>query len=166
MDMRITVRRLGALSLALPLLLASCGGGASGDPGQLTNDGYAALGSGDHAGAVESFEAALADLEPGTPEFMRAKMGEVEALIHLDAGRAQDQFLAVGSSASEADYATIGQKMTKAGAFESAIAVLDSGMKRFSESTKLKGLIDQVKVEAEKSGDAGALDSLKGLGYL
>ena len=174
METRNTLRRRpGALSLALSLtlalasapLLTACGGGAA-DPGQLSNEGYAALGSGDHAGAVENFEAALAGLEVGTPEYMRAKAGEIEALIHLDANRATEQLMALGDNANEALVATIGSKMTAAKEFAAAVAVLDAGMKRFPESTKIKAMLDKVQAEAEKAGDSGALDALKGLGYL
>lgn len=156
---------LGALCLALSLSLAACGGGG-GDPTQLTNDGYQALNSGDHAAAVKSFEAALSGLEAGTPDFQRAKMGEIQALIHLDAGRARDQFLMHAEAFDAKAYETVGSQLTTAKEFEEAIAVLDAGMKRFTENPKLQALIDEVKAAAEKSGDAGALDSLKGLGYL
>lgn len=158
-------RRLAALSLALSLSIASCGGGSE-DPAAMTDEGYAALGAGDHRAAVESFEGALATLEPGSPDYMRAKMGEIEALIHVDAARAKTEFLEQGESFSEAQYATVGSKMTSAKKFQEAIAVLDAGMKRFSESPKLKAMLDQVAVEAEKSGNSDALESLKGLGYL
>jgi len=158
-----TQRALAALLVTLPL--AACGGGAS-DPGQLTSEGYQALGSGDAKAALEDFQTALAGLEAGTPEYQRAKMGEIEALIQLDPKRAQETMLALGSAADESQYATVGNKLTGAGHFLEAIAVLDAGMKRYAESPKLKALLDQVKVEAEKQGDSGALDALKGLGYL
>ena len=167
METRIKPRPgLGALCLAFSLTLAACGGGGGGDPTQLTNDGYQALNSGDHAAAVKSFEAALGGLEPGTPDFQRAKMGEIRALIHLDASRARDQFLDHAQAFDAKAYETVGSQLTSAKKFEEAIAVLDAGIKRYSESPKLQALIDKVKSEAEKSGDTGALDSLKGLGYL
>lgn len=157
--------RLGALTLALPLTLVACGGGSE-TPSEMTDAGYAALGAGDHTAAVESFEGALASLEPGSPDYLRAKMGEIEALIHVDAARARDEFLSESEAFGEAQYATVGSKMTSAKKFNEAIAVLDAGMKRFSESPKLKAMLDQVALEAQKSGNSDALDALKGLGYL
>ena len=157
-----TTLALAALFLTLPL--CSCGGG-SGDPGSLTNDGYAALGSGDHQGALDSFQSALAGLDPAAPEFMRAKMGEIEALTHLDADGARDALIGMGDQAGEAEYSKVAGNLTAERHFSQAIDVLDAGIKRHGESPKLKALLDKVRVEAEKS-DPAALEKLKGLGYL
>jgi hypothetical protein len=158
-----TTLALAALCLTLPL--ASCGGGG-GDPASLTNDGYASLGSGDHQGALESFEKALAGLDANAPEYMRAKMGEIEALTHLDADRAKDALLGLGDRAGESEYSKVASNLTVEGHFMQAIDVLDAGVKKYGESPKLKALLDKVKAEAEKSGSSDALDKLKGLGYL
>ena len=47
-------RALGTALFVLPLVLAACGGGSV-DPQKATNDGYAALGSGDSGKAAELF---------------------------------------------------------------------------------------------------------------
>ena len=64
------------------------------------------------------------------------------------------------------DYATVGNKMTSAKAFQDAIAVIDAGIKKFPEDEKLPKLIEVVQAEAEAEGDEGALKALEGLGYL
>jgi hypothetical protein len=157
-----TTLALTALLLTLPL--SSCGGG--GDPASLTDDGYAALGSSDYEGALGSFQSALAGLDPAEPGFMRAKMGEIDALTHLDPDGARDAILGIGDRAGEAEYSKVASDLTAEGHYIQAIDVLDGGVKRHGESPKLKALLEKVRAEAEKSGSSDALDKLKGLGYL
>ncbi len=156
---------LALATLALTLPLASCGGGAA-DPGSLTNDGYAALGSSDYQGALESFHEALAGLEADAPGFLRAKMGEIEALTHLDPDKAKDALLAVGDQIGESEYCRVAGDLTVGEHFDQAIDVLNAGVEKHGESPKLRALLDKVAVEAEKAGSTDALDKLKGLGYL
>ena len=158
--------RMGALALrSLPLLAASCGGGG-GSPAELTNRGYQTLNGGDPGGALTTFREALAGLEPSNPDYLRAKMGEVEALIQVNPEEARDVFLRLGSQVDDGHYTTVASKMTSAKAYEPAITVLDVGVKRFGESPKLLEMLKRVREEAEKSGDEGALKALEGLGYL
>ena len=157
--------------LSLPLLV-SCGndGGASGDTTALTDGGYASLNTGDYTGALGSFEKALAAIEPGQPGFDRAAMGEVEALIHVDATRAQEKFLQLATSFPDTigarQYKTIGGKMTSEKKYVEAIAVLDAGLKAFGEDPDFPILIATVQEQASKAGDADAMKALEGLGYL
>jgi hypothetical protein len=170
---------LVALMAFLPVSLGACGGSADAGGGgaastavnpekgkKLTDKGMTALNSGDYAGAVESFEKAVGQLEAGSPEYMRAKAGEIEALIHVDAERAKTQMLALGPKADENMYTAVASKMCSAKRNQEAVAVLDAGIKLYPESPQLKAQMDKVIAEAQKQGDAGALDSLKGLGYL
>ena len=133
---------------------------------KLTDKGMAALNSGDPKGALLSLEKALSQLEAGSPEYMRAKSGEIEALIQVDAERAKTQLLALGPAADEDLYATIGNKMCAAGKLTQATDVLDAGIKLYSESPQLKALQDRVVAEAQKAGDPDAMEKLKGLGYI
>lgn len=157
--------------LALPLMV-SCGddGGVSGDPTALTDGGYASLNTGDFTGALSSFEQALAAIEPGQPGFNRAAMGEIEALIHVDAARAQEKFLQLATSFPDAigarQYKTVGRKLTNEKKFVEAIAVLDAGLKAFTEDPDFAVLIATVKEQASKAGDGDAMKELEGLGYL
>ena len=157
--------------LALPLMV-SCGGdgGASGDPTALTDGGYASLNTGDYTGALGSFEQALAAIEPGQPGFERAAMGEVEALIYVDAPRAQEKFLQLATSFPDTigarQYKTVGGKMTSEKKFVEAIAVLDAGLKAYGEDPEFPALIAKVQEQASKAGDGDAMKALEGLGYL
>jgi len=157
--------------LALPLL-AGCGDTDAGaaDPTRLADAGYASLGSSDFEGALDDFERALGALEPGAPGFVRAAMGKVEALIHLDAGRARDEFLALAAGYPDAvgtrEFKTVGGKLTSEKRFEEAISVLHAGLEAYAEDPGLQAMLDRVAEESERAGDAGALDALRGLGYL
>jgi len=161
MSMRTTLG-LAALLMTLPL---ACGGGA-GDPKALNDEGMAALNSGDHEGALTRFESALAALEPGDPQYLRAKMGAIGALTHLDPDKARETLLGLGDQAGANEYSKVASDLTTEGHFMQAIDVLDAGVKRYGESPKLKQMLDLVKAEAEKSGSSEALEKLKGLGYL
>jgi hypothetical protein len=154
---------LAALLLTLPLV--SCGGGSK-TPTELTNDGAAALGSGDYTGALSNYREALAGLTREDPDYLRAKMGEVEALIHVNAEEATTTFLGLGSLVDENHFATVASKMTSAGEYQEAIKVLDAGVQAYGESPKLVAMLQKVKEEAEDAGDEGALKALEGLGYL
>src|SRR6266850_1060051 len=80
-------------------LLAACGGPA--DPKALTEDGYRALGAGNFTTAVKSFDGALAALgdDTSSADWLRAKMGAIQARTHTDAPRAKDEFLKLAGSA-------------------------------------------------------------------
>ena len=170
MHMKTAIHAGLAGLLTLPLL-TGCGGDAGGgSPSEMTDAGYASLGSSDFQGALTSFEGALANIEPGGEGFIRAAMGEVEALIHIDAGQARDKFLALAQSYPDAiesrQYKTVAGQMTSEKKFTEAIAVLDSGLQTYAEDPSLMALLERVKEEAEKAGDTGALSALEGLGYL
>jgi hypothetical protein len=154
------------LTLAL-CFVTSCGGGS--DPKTLTNDGSAALGAGKYAQAAESFEGALAGMDAANPDWMRAKMGLVEALVHTDPARAKTEFLALAragtSKVTDRDFALIGQKFGQAGKLTEAAEILNAGMEMHAESPQLLALRDSLGDMAKASGDADSLESLKGLGY-
>jgi tetratricopeptide (TPR) repeat protein len=146
--------------------LTSCGGGGGGDPKAANDEGYSALNSGNHQDALSRFQSALEGLDASDPQYMRAKMGEIEALTHLDADGAKDALLGLGDQAGEGEYSKVANTLTGQGNFIQAIDVLDAGVKRYGESPKLKAMLELVRAEAEKSGSSDALDKLKGLGYL
>jgi hypothetical protein len=166
-------RVLLAAVLALPLALAlhACGGESS-DPKALTDEGYAALGSGQHDDAAAKFDAALDAIGEDRQDvsYVRAKMGHVEATIRSKPAAAKDEFLeyarANPSTVTPDHFSTIGGKFAGAGKFSEAIDILDAGMKMHSESPVLVRLAETIKTAAEKAGDTGALDKMSGLGYL
>jgi thioredoxin-like negative regulator of GroEL len=165
MQTRTSNRFVGALALLLPLLTISCGGSA--DAAELNEKGSKALNSGDAQGALKSFQAALEHLEPGTSDYMKAKTGEIDAMIQLGhAEHAKDALFALGPQADENMYTDVASKLYAAKHNPEAIAVLDAGIKLYAESPQLKALMDKVIADAQKQGDANTLKDLEGLGYL
>jgi predicted Zn-dependent protease len=162
--------RLAFALATLALVLPSCGG--SSDPKALTDKGYAELGSGDYPAAVASFEEALAALgtDTGKPEWLRAKMGAIQARTRTDADRAAKEFLdlAAGNPGriTDKDYSVVGGRLGEAKKVDQAITVLQAGMQAYPESPHLQVLLSQLGDMAKSSGSPEALDKLKGLGYV
>ena len=158
------------LLASLALLVSSCGG--SSDPGELTSNGYKALGTQDFAGALADFEAALEAIGGNTSHasYVRAKMGAIEARAATDAAAAADELIelagAMPGKVSDRDYNRIAGRMGDAGHFTEAIALLEKGKEEYPDSAHLDKLGNRLADEAKKSGDSGALDRLKGLGYV
>ena len=156
-----------ALLACLPLTLAACGGG---DPAEHTDQGYAALNSGDAETALDHFAAALGALGPTDPGYERARMGEIEAKIRLRPDAAAQSFLAYAteqpSQVDAGDYHKVGVQLSERSALSDAVVVLDAGLKRFPDDPKLAEAMEKTTAAAQKAGDSGALDKLRGLGYV
>jgi tetratricopeptide (TPR) repeat protein len=161
----------------LPLVLTfglawfpSCGGPS--DPRALNDEGSKALSSEQYEQAAESYEKALAAMgsDTGSAEWKRAKLGLVQARTRTDASRAKTEFLEFAqgspSKVTDSDYNLIASKFGDAGKFAEAIAILEVGKKAFPESPHLDALGKDLFNRAKASGDEGALDKLKGLGYV
>lgn len=155
------------LSLALCLVTA-CGGGS--DPKAMAGEGSAALNSGKYAEAAGHFEAALAAMgsDSANPDWMRAKMGLVQALVHTDAPRAKTEFLALAASgkAGDREFSMIGTQLAEKGKLAEATEVLEAGLKAHAESPALLELRDRLGDIAKESGSSADLEALKGLGYV
>lgn len=149
---------LGLATLALP----SCGGGNPQEAGKI------ALQKGDWEEAQEKLGEALAKMQPSAPDYLETKLGELRARAHLDAPAAQSDFmtLAKGSSLGVENYRMMVDEFTTAGAFPEAIDLLKAGKEAHPDYPKWQDLIQRVGKQAEKAGDQGALDALKGLGYI
>jgi tetratricopeptide (TPR) repeat protein len=150
----------------LTALIASC---TSKDPRAITDAGLRSLNAGDYSEAAESFEQALALLQSGDQDWLRAKMGYVQALIRIDAPRAKDEFLELAggdNGVTDREFNLIGSRLADVGHLNEATEVARSGIEAFPESEPLRVLVQDLGRQAESSGDAGVLDSLKGLGYV
>jgi hypothetical protein len=165
--MRIPCLLLACLLLALCSFLPAC---APADPRALTDQGSRALASGDAAGARESFEAALAVLKPGDPEYARASMGRFQALVRSEPEHARDQFLAYakapGNRAGEADYGTLISEFLRREHTSEAIDVMDAGVKAFPQSELMASIRKKVEEQARAQKDPAAMQKMKGLGYI
>src|SRR5262245_38456881 len=169
-DPRTSMQHRLVFALAsLVLWSASCG---SSDPKALTDKGYSELGSGDYTAAVVSFDEALAALGTDTskPEWLRAKMGAIQARTRTDPDRAAKEFLdlAAGNPTriTDKDYSLVGGRLGEAKKVDQAITVLTAGMQAYPESPQLQVLLSQLGDMAKSSGSSEALDKLKGLGYV
>jgi|GEM_PF-4008349 len=158
-------------ALAAPLLslLAACGGGAdaAGDPYERGLDQAKA---GDHAAAVESYDAALEGMSADDAMYEEVLMAKVESMTHTNAADAAIAFLAHADDhgAAPADYAKV---------FNWMVAVQDWG-----QGGKLAAALKDAHPEAEAeakimddrinaaiaAGEVSAeeREMLEGLGYL
>jgi hypothetical protein len=159
------------LALAvLPFLFSACGGRS--DPRTLVDEGSKALSSGNYSSAAKCFESAVTELgsDTSSPDWLRAQLGLTQANVHLNPAKAKDGFLALAAAnpgkITPDHFSLIGSRLGDAGHLMEAVAVLQAGMAAHTESPHLKALMDDLGRKAENSGDSGALDSLKGLGYV
>lgn len=155
------------LLLTLALCLATACG--SSDPAALTNEGSAALSAGKYAEAAKSFEAAIAGMDETSPDWMRAKIGLVQAMAHTDATRGKTEFLALAkaspSKISDRDFSLIGLKYGEAGKIPEATEILQAGMEMHPESPQLLELRDRLGDLAKAKGSPDDMKALEGLGY-
>ena len=157
------------LALALALALAACTGGSS-DPKALNDDGYQKISANDYEGAKSDFQAAATALESDTanPQYKSAKLGLVEALAHLDAAKAQKEFMtlagALGDKIHAEDYSYIGGVLVSAGDAKAGLTVVHAGIEKFESDPGLKEVLAAIMAKA--SSDPELTSALGGLGYL
>lgn len=160
--------RLSLVLLLLASALSGCGGG---DPQELTDQGYAALGSNDAGKAAGLFEEALAKIGSDTAhaQYLRAKMGMIEAIAVANPRRAREDFLALAAARPEdvtdRDYNRIALRVAE-GDLKEAIELARRGMEAHAESPHLAKLVQDLGKRAETSGDPAELEALKSLGYV
>ena len=161
------MRLLVALTLAF---VTACGG--SSDPRALTDEGSKALNSGHFEDAAKSYGEALAVLGTDTanPEWKRAKLGWIQAQTRIDAVKAKSEFLEYAqgspSKVTDEDFNRVASRLGEAGKLKEATEILEVGKKMFPESLHLDALGKDLVQRAKSSGDTGALEDLKGLGYV
>jgi len=153
--------------LALLLLGSACG---SSDPREQTDRGASALASGDAKGARSDFEAALAVLHPGEPDYARASMGRFQALVRLEPDKARDEFLVYAKNpankTSEGDYIALVGEFLRREQTVPAIDVMDAGVKAFPKSDAMAAIRKKVEDQARTANNPAALQKMKGLGYI
>lgn len=167
--MRTSIR----LALAAPLLslLAACGGDASANADPYER-GLDLAKAGDHAAAVNSYDEALAELQPAAGDYMEIQMARVESLTHADAPKAAIEFLAVADESPDLvkpeDFMRVfnwfvgvkdwGQGGKIASTFGTSYPENEELAKRMD--TRIQEAIDAGEVSAEQ------LEMLEGLGYI
>jgi len=164
------MRRLAALALAA--LATACGQ----NPTELTNAGRTALESADPAAAEAHFRDALAAYgsDHTSPDYLNARVGLCEALAAQEAAAkaqaAVDEFRKLATEMPDKIdarlYNSLGGRLADAGHRKEAIDLIGAGKERFPDTEHLDKLAHRILEEAEASNDAGALDALKGLGYV
>ena len=151
----------------MPLFLVGLVACGSPDATTLTNDSYSALAQGEYQTAFEGFEDVLARADVPDNVRPRAQMGAIEALVHLDAEKARDEFLTyaqANAGIGEKDYRVVGSKLTSARKFHEAIAVLDAGIQRYGQAEALTQTLKAIKLEA--ADDESVQHELASLGDL
>jgi len=165
--------RIANLFLALPILLASCGG--SSDPAELTKSGEIALGSKDSASAAESFDSALSSIGGDTshPMFMRAKLGLAEAIAKSDPKKSQGILAelqkALPGKLSAKDFIRVMNQMAESSA-EDAITVTAETLKTALASfpaakVQLDAVGQYLAKKAAAAGNEEGANAMAGLGY-
>lgn len=163
--------------LTLPLLFAcDSAAGSERDPVALTDAGYAALGESDWEGAREHFARALPLLEPGGTGFLRTALGEVEALIQLDAEQAKTRFLTLASDHPDIvgprEYTTISGKLISEQQYTQAIAVLGAGLEAHPGDPRLVAVLERIPEQdpdcdtPEAEAARAAMEKLASMGYM
>ncbi len=152
------------LLLSFALCVSACSGG--GDPKQ---DGLAALQASDYAGAVSSFDQALAGLgsDASASERREISLARCEALSYVDGAKAEAAFKAICTEHSDIgvnEYSLIAGAMISGKAMVNAVTVVDLGVKAFPDDPKMAKLLENVKQAA--ANDSAAMDALQGMGYL
>lgn len=161
---------LRPLAAALFPLVSLCAVGCGGsDPKTLTDEGTAALHSGDAPSAVSAFDRALGAMDPAHPDFLRASIGRCQALARIDPNRAKDDFLALAGTqptrVREPEFTAVTMELIRKNSIEPAAAVAEAGIRIFPDSAAMKALRDAVGDAAKKASDPEALQRMKGLGY-
>lgn len=165
--------RIAPLLLALPILLASCGG--SSDPAELTKSGEAALGSKNSASAAEDFDAALSAMGSDTshPMYLRAKLGLAEAIAKSDPKQSQGVLMelqeAMPGKLSAKDFIRVMNQMAESSteeAIEVTAETLKTALASFPDAkAQLDAVGHYLAKKAAAAGDKEGSSALDGLGY-
>lgn len=173
-----------SLLVSLLVLAASCGSSTT-DPGDSVTAGTVALSSGDARTALESFDAALAAIQPTDDLYREAKLGQIGAQCHFDAAKAKGELLASADALKlEArDYRSIVNELVAAATklakgsdaadkdaakqtITVAVEVLEAGAKACPDYDKWDALTKVVGDRATSLGADDAMSALSGLGYV
>jgi len=156
--------RTRPLSVLLVALSFACG---AHDPNTVTNEAYTALARGDYEAAIDGFEGVLEDIDASHAAYTRARMGAIEAWIHLDPDEAREDFLAFAERSEaigEKDYRQVGSELVGAAEFMAALAVIHAGVERFGESEEFSQTMDAIRLAA--ADDERVASELESLGYV
>ncbi len=162
-----------SILFALALIaLPACGGGG---PGDLVADAQAALTEKDYAKAADIAVQAAAEAKAagdGVLEWRATKL-HIDALAQSDAvGEPTVAALAAAASGfdgkvNEETYITSAAKLRKSGHLESAIKVVDAGLKAYPDAKEaFQPHLDKLLAQASENEDSPALALLKQLGYV
>lgn len=158
-----TVVIVGALALAVGVY----GCGESGDP---YTDGQAALGRGDHAAALTSFEKALSASKPEDAAWLAAKQGQIAALAKVDPARAQSEAIALVGSHKDALGVTgarvLAGSLLEGQAYQAAFEFLKATVAPWPVSEQLDAMYGYAEEKALAGASSDELEKLRGLGYI
>lgn len=151
--------------LVLLIALSACGGT---DPRDQVRDSYSALSSRDYAGAEAGFTEALTQLEPSSPEHMRAQLGLYRARSYSDPAGAKTDFLSYAKANGLAiiDYTQFISDLVSGDHLDDAIRVVGEMKTIFPDDPKVDEMGNLLVTKAKSAGNDDALNALSGLGYV
>jgi len=151
------------LPLSLTLALTACPGAEDADPVQLIQQGQ-------YDQAIEAAESQLASVEAGSADHKDLVIVYAEALAESRADESRDAFLAFASEypdmVVQKDYKYVVSGLRTHSAYLQAIDVMDAGKKRWADDATIDELVEALKQDIAKSGDADSMAKMKGLGYM
>jgi hypothetical protein len=151
------------LPLSLTFALAACPGSESADPAQLIQQGQ-------YDAAIEAAEGQLLTVEAGSAEHKELVIVYAEALAESRADESRDAFLTFAKDHPDmvepADFKYVVSGLRTHAAYVQAIDVMDAGKKRWAEDSTIDELVEALKQDIAKSGDADSMAKMKGLGYM
>ena len=151
------------LPLSLTFALAACPGSESADPAQLIQQGQ-------YDAAIEAAESQLGSDEAGSADNKELVIIYSEALAESRADESRDAFLAFAKEHPDmvepADYKYVVSGLRTHSAYMQAIDIMDAGKKRWADDSTIDELVEALKQDIAKSGDADSMAKMKGLGYM
>lgn len=151
------------LGTSVLLAATACGGGGDADA-------MALIQKNDFKGAIAVIEPALKTVEQGSDAHRDLLIMHAEALAAESPAEAAKAFMGAMAAHKDliqpADVKYVVNRIAKHGHLSDAIDVMDLGLKTWEKDETLVVVLGELKQAVASSGDEGALDKLKSMGYL
>ena len=160
--MRLSQTLHSILGTALLVTLTACGDSAA--------DPFALIQKGEFAAAIAAIEPQLETVEKGSDAHKDLLIGYTEALAAEAPEKARDTFIKAMDDHKDfikpADVKYVVNRMANDGHLVEAIDVMHHGKEAWPKDEAIAVVLDELKKAVTSSGNTGALDKLKSMGYL